>query len=93
MDDEELEILEMLIASVEADLVRKDEDAMVARSTEAWLLSLRENLAGVEKDTEEVWRHGVSSRDCWWRRSPWPAARTAGRGSRSLTGSDRPQLR
>jgi hypothetical protein len=26
----------------------------VARSTEAWLLTLRENLAGVEQDTEEA---------------------------------------
>jgi hypothetical protein len=65
VDDEELEAhladlknqvenLEMLIASVEADLEDKDEEALVARSTEAWLLTLRENLVGVEQDTQEA---------------------------------------
>ena len=42
----------MLIAAVEADLAAKEEDAQLARSTEAWLLVLRgENLAEVERDT------------------------------------------
>jgi len=65
VDDEELEVhladlkyqvenLKMLIASVEADLARKDEDDMMVRSTEAWLLALSENLVGVERDTEEA---------------------------------------
>ena len=65
VDDEELEVhladlkhqvenLKMLIASVEADLTTKDEEALVARSAEAWLITLRENLAGVERDTEEA---------------------------------------
>jgi hypothetical protein len=65
VDDEELEVhladlryqvenLKMLIASVEDDLTAKDEEALVARSTEAWLLTLRENLPGVERDTEEA---------------------------------------
>jgi hypothetical protein len=66
VDDEELEVhladlkyqvenLKMLIASVESDLARKDEDALVARNTEAWLLTLRENLEEVETDTEEAY--------------------------------------
>jgi hypothetical protein len=65
VDDEELEVyladlknqvenLKMLIASVEADLAAKDRDAQVARSTEAWLRTLRENLAAVEGETEEA---------------------------------------
>ncbi|CAA9393903.1 MAG: hypothetical protein AVDCRST_MAG03-798 [uncultured Rubrobacteraceae bacterium] len=42
----------MLVAAVEVDLAAKDERALVARTTEAWLLTLRENLADVEQDTE-----------------------------------------
>jgi site-specific DNA recombinase len=63
VDDEELEghladlknqveNLKMLVAAVEVDLAAKDERALVARTTEAWLLTLRENLADVEQDTE-----------------------------------------
>jgi hypothetical protein len=63
VDDEELEIhladlknqvenLKMLAAAVETDLAAKDEQALVARTTEAWLLTLRQNLADVEQDTE-----------------------------------------
>jgi hypothetical protein len=44
----------MLIAAVVADLARKDEQAQTAKSTEAWLLALRANLAAVESDTEEA---------------------------------------
>ena len=44
----------MLIAAVEAHLAAKEEDALVARTTEAWLHTLRENLAEVERDTEEA---------------------------------------
>ena len=44
----------MLIAAVEADLAAKEENALVARTTEAWLLTLREYLAEVERDTEEA---------------------------------------
>jgi site-specific DNA recombinase len=65
LDDGELEVqladlkhqvenLKMLLASVEADLASREEDALDARSTEAWLLALRENLAEVEEDTEEA---------------------------------------
>lgn len=43
-----------LISSAEAGLARKEADAQVAHTTEAWLLALRENLAGVEQDTEEA---------------------------------------
>lgn len=66
MDDEELEIhladlknqvenLKMLITSVEADLAAREKNALVARSTEAWLLTLRENLAEVEGGTDEAY--------------------------------------
>ena len=59
MDEEELEVyladlknqvenLKLLIASVEADLAKKHENKIVAEGTEAWLVSLRENLSEVE---------------------------------------------
>ena len=41
-----------MLAAVESDLAAKDEQTLVARTTEAWLLTLRENLADVEQDTE-----------------------------------------
>jgi hypothetical protein len=44
----------MVIASVESDLAQKRESKMVAESTEAWLLTLRKNIAEVERDTEEA---------------------------------------
>ncbi len=67
IDDEELEVqlvdlrtrienLKMLIAAVDADLARETEAQQVAASTEAWLMTLRENLEEVEQDTEEAWR-------------------------------------
>ena len=66
IDDEELEVhvsdlrnsvenLKLLIASVESDLATKEENKMVAASTEAWLRTLKKNLADVEQDTEEAW--------------------------------------
>jgi hypothetical protein len=65
MDEEELELyladlknqvenLKMLVASVEADLAKKHESKLVAENTEAWLVSLRENLSEVEQDTVEA---------------------------------------
>ena len=65
VDEEELEVfmadlknqtenLKLLISSVESDLAQKDENKLVAASTEAWLVSLRSNLAAVEEDTEEA---------------------------------------
>jgi hypothetical protein len=64
LDEEELETyladvanqvenLKLLIASIEADIAREEEDREVAASTEAWLMSLRENLQEVE-DTQEA---------------------------------------
>lgn len=35
-------------------MVARDENRMVARTTEAWLLTLRKNLAEVEQDCEEA---------------------------------------
>jgi hypothetical protein len=65
LDEEELEVhmadlknqvenLKLLVSSVESDMVARDEDRMVARTTEAWLLTLRKNLAEVEQDTNEA---------------------------------------
>jgi hypothetical protein len=66
IDDEELEVhvsdlrnrvenLKLLIASVESDLATKEENTLVAASTEAWLRTLKKNLADAEQDTEEAW--------------------------------------
>ncbi len=51
-------LAELLAAAVEADLAAKDEQALVARTTDAWLITLRENLAGMEQDTEEAFGAG-----------------------------------
>jgi hypothetical protein len=59
LDDSELETylldlknqignLRLLIESVEADFSRKQENRLTARSTEAWLLTLRERLGEVD---------------------------------------------
>src|SRR5829696_8820773 len=50
----QVENLKLLISSVEADLARAEEDRKVAASTEAWLMTLRENLQEVEADTQEA---------------------------------------
>jgi hypothetical protein len=50
----QIENLKLLLTSVKADLAQKDENKLVAASTEAWLVSLRSNLAAVEEDTEEA---------------------------------------
>ena len=49
--------LRLLIESVETDLSRKHENRTIAKSTEAWLLALRKNLAEVEQDTQEACLH------------------------------------
>ena len=49
--------LRLLIESVETDLSRKHENRTIAKSTEAWLLALRKNLAEVEQDTQEACPH------------------------------------
>jgi len=65
VDEEELEVyiadlknqvenLKLLISSVEADLAQEQENKMMARSTEAWLMALRKNLSEVEQDAEEA---------------------------------------
>jgi len=65
LDEEELETyladvsnqvenLKLLISSIDADLVRAEEHREVAASTEAWLMTLRENLQEVEGDTQEA---------------------------------------
>jgi hypothetical protein len=46
--------LQLLIDSVEADLSRSAEKKLAAKSTEAWLLTLRERMVEVEENTEEV---------------------------------------
>ena len=49
-----MENLKLLISSTDADLARAEKDREVAASTEAWLLTLRENLREVEADTPEA---------------------------------------
>jgi site-specific DNA recombinase len=48
--------LRLLISAAEGDLSAAEEDRLVARNTEAWLLTLRKNLAEVEQDTDEAFR-------------------------------------
>jgi len=76
VDDEELEAhladlknqvenLKMLIASVEADLEDKDEEALVARSTEAWGYSrCGRTLWGWSKTPKRLLRPAASWRSC-----------------------------
>src|SRR5215217_5537945 len=65
LDEEELEVhlvdlknqvenLKLLIASVEADIGRKEENKLTAQTTEAWLMTLRERIEEVEEDTGEA---------------------------------------
>jgi hypothetical protein len=48
--------LRLLISATEGDLSAAGEERLVARNTEAWLLTLRKNLAEVEQDTDEAFR-------------------------------------
>ena len=48
--------LRLLISATEAELSTVEEDRLVAKNTEAWLLTLRKNLAEVEQDTDEAFR-------------------------------------
>jgi hypothetical protein len=50
----QVENLKLLIASVEADIGRKEENKLTAQTTEAWLLTLRERVEEVEEDTGEA---------------------------------------
>ena len=65
MDEDELEVyladlknqienLRLLIASVEADFAATQESEILARSTEAWMLTLGKNLEEVEAATDEA---------------------------------------
>ena len=46
--------LRLLITAAEAELSTVEQDRLVARNTETWLLTLRKNLAEVEQDTDEA---------------------------------------
>jgi hypothetical protein len=70
--------LKLLVSSVESDLAARDEGRMVARTTEAYLVALRKNLAEVERDTEEASRAAASLPGYWSRRPSWAATRRAG---------------
>jgi site-specific DNA recombinase len=48
--------LRLLISATEAELSTVEEDRLVARNTEAWLLTLRKNLVEVEQDSDEAFR-------------------------------------
>jgi site-specific DNA recombinase len=50
----QVENLRLLIATVEADLAQKQKSRLAAKSTEAWLMTLRERMVEVEEDTEEA---------------------------------------
>jgi hypothetical protein len=47
--------LRLLIKSVESDLSKQEENKLAAQTTEAWLMTLRENLSEVEQETEEAY--------------------------------------
>ncbi len=48
--------LHLLISATEGDLSAADEDRLMARNTEDWLLTPRKNLAEVEQDTDDAFR-------------------------------------
>ncbi len=48
--------LRLLISATEAELSTVEVDRLVARNTEAWLLTLRKNLVEVEQDSDEAFR-------------------------------------
>ena len=53
----QIENLQLLISSAEADLAAHEEERLAAATTEAWLLTLRQRLAEVEAtDTDEARR-------------------------------------
>jgi site-specific DNA recombinase len=67
LDDQELEThlldlknrisnLKLLIEASEAHLAREEQNATVAKSTAAWLASLRERIEELEEDSEEAWQ-------------------------------------
>ena len=50
------ENLGLLLVAVEGDLAQRQQEAEIAASTEAWLVSLRERIHEVEGDSEEAFR-------------------------------------
>ena len=46
--------LRLLVEAAEADLSQKQDDALAARNTEAWPLTLRERISEVEEDTDKA---------------------------------------
>ena len=52
----QIENLQLLISSAEADLAAHEEERLAAANTEAWLLTLRQRLAEVEADTDKARR-------------------------------------
>jgi hypothetical protein len=52
----QIENLQLLISSAEADLEAHEKERLTAATTEAWLLTLRQRLAEVEADTDEARR-------------------------------------
>jgi site-specific DNA recombinase len=52
----QVENLRLLFTAVETDLAQKQQSRLTAKSTEAWLMTLRERVADVEADTEEARR-------------------------------------
>jgi site-specific DNA recombinase len=50
------ENLGLLLGAVEGDLAQRHQEAEIAASTEAWLVSLRERIQEVEGDSEEAFR-------------------------------------
>jgi hypothetical protein len=52
----QIENLQLLISSAEADLDAHEEERLAAATTEAWLLTLRQRLAEVEADSDEARR-------------------------------------
>jgi hypothetical protein len=52
----QIDNLQLLISSAEADLDAHEEERLAAATTEAWLLTLRERLAEVEADADEARR-------------------------------------
>ena len=48
--------MRLLIESIEASLSQKREQAELAETTHAWLITLKERIAEVEEDTQEAFR-------------------------------------
>ncbi len=87
-----METLKLLVASVESDLAQKQEGKMVAASTEAWLMTLRKNLAEGEQDTEEDFESRREFTKLLVKKITVSRNEEGRPRSRLPTGSDRPKL-